>query len=64
MYLEFEKLRVEGSCVAVQLCNQYADGTSTIETGAKTFGGEGCIYYVFYKQSGKWISDYITGWIS
>ena len=64
MYLEFEKIKIEGSCVAVQLCNFWADGTSTIETGKKTFLGEGCLYYVFHKQPGKWAADFVTGWIS
>lgn len=64
MYLEFEKFAVEGSCVAVELSNLWADGTSTIETGKQTLLGEGAIYYAFRKQSGRWIGEYITGWIS
>jgi hypothetical protein len=64
MYLEFDKIRARGSCVAVSIHNLWADGTSSIETGKKTFLGEGSLYYVFRKQSGRWIGKFITGRIS
>lgn len=64
MYLEFGKFEPHGSCVAVSLNNLWADGTSTIETGPKGLLGEGCLYYVFYKRSGKWVGEFVDGWIS
>jgi len=64
MYLMFQKIELRGSCVAVTLLNVWADGTSTIETGPKTFMGEGCIQYVFTKRNGVWKGEFITGWIT
>ena len=64
MYLEFGKFEPHGSCVAVSLSNLWADGTSTIETGPKTLLGEGCLNYVFYKRSGKWMGEFVDGWVS
>jgi hypothetical protein len=64
MYLRFEQIEPRGSCVAVSLCNVWADGTSSIETGPRTFLGEGCIQYVFTKRNGAWKGDFVTGWIS
>lgn len=64
MYLGFEKITSQGSCVAVIICNLWADGTSTIETGKKTLLGEGCLHYLFRKESGKWIGTFVTGSIS
>lgn len=64
MYLQFEKIEPRGSCIPVTLLNNWADGTSTIETGPKTFLGEGGIQYVFTKRNGAWKGEFITGWIS
>ena len=64
MYLQFEKIEPRGSCAAVTLLNNWADGTSTIETGPKTFMGEGGLQYVFTKRNGVWKGEFITGWIS
>ena len=64
MYLEFGKFEPHGSCVAVSLSNLWADGTSTIETGPKSRLGEGWLCYVFYKRSGKWVGEFVDGWIS
>lgn len=64
MYLEFGKFEPHGSCAAVSLSNRWADGTTTIETGPKSRLGEGCLYYVFYKRSGKWVGEFVDGWIS
>jgi hypothetical protein len=63
MFLQFEKIELRDSCVAVTLCNLWADGTSTIETGKKTMLGDSCIFYVFYKREGKWVGDFVDGWI-
>lgn len=64
MYLEFEKIEVRGSCVAISLCNLWADGTSSIETAPKVLLGEGGLQFVFKKQAGTWRGEFITGWIS
>jgi hypothetical protein len=64
MFLRFEKIASHGSCVAVTLCNLWADGTSTIDTGPKTLLGEGCVYFVFYKREGTWKGDFLESWIS
>lgn len=64
MYLEFGKFEPHGSCVAISLSNLWADGTSTIETGPKSRLGEGGLYYIFYKRSGKWVGEFVSGWIS
>ena len=64
MYLEFGKFEPHGSCVPVLLSKLWADGTSTIETGPKTLLGEAALYYVFYRRSGKWVGEFVDGWIS
>ena len=64
MYLEFGKFEPHGSCVAISLRNLWADGTSTVETGPKSRLGEGWLYYIFYKRSGKWVGEFVDGWIS
>lgn len=64
MYLEFEKIELRGSCVAISLVNLWADGTSSIETAPKAFLGEGGVQFVFKKQAGTWSGEFITGWIS
>ena len=64
MYLEFGKFEPHGSCMAVSLSNLWADGTSTVETAPKSPLGEGWLYYIFYKRSGKWVGEFVDGWIS
>jgi len=63
-YLKFEEFEVRGSCVAVGLAIETADGTSTIETGKLgTMRGER-YSYVFRKTSGKWVAVVRSGTIS
>lgn len=61
MYWQFDDFRVAGSCIAVSFSNLWADGTSTIETGPKSPGGELGFVYAFRKQDGKWIGKFISG---
>ena len=64
MYLEFGKFEPHGSCVGVSLSNLWADGTSTVDTAPKSPLGEGWLYYIFYKRSGKWVGEFVDGAIS
>jgi hypothetical protein len=64
MYWQFDKIRAKGSCVAVSISNVWVDGISSLETGKRTRLGESDYYFVFHKQSGKWIGKVITGSIS
>ena len=60
MYLQFKRIEPRGSCVAADLDGLWASSIN----GPKYALGQRGVSYMLYKQSGKWVAEYIISWIA
>jgi hypothetical protein len=64
LYVQFSEMKEEQGKVTVQVCDIWADGTSTVDSLSFHNLGQGCSTFVFTKESGAWVGKSIGGWIA